>query len=256
MATIEMSVEQRGTGTPVVLLHAFPLSSALLDALGDLPGYRLVLPDLRGFGSTPLGGDPPALASMADDVVALLDRLELGRVVVGGVSMGGYVTMELMRRAPDRLAGVVLIDTKAGADTAQARAGRVAMAQAVLDVGRSALDPMMTALLGPTTREQRPDVVARVAQWLDEVDPSAVAWAQRAMAERPDSHATLSGSGLPGAVLVGDEDALSPPADAQAMAHALGCSVRVVPGAGHLAVTENPDEARTQLVAALDELVG
>ena len=255
MAIIETAVEQRGTGTPVVLLHAFPLSSALFDALGELPGYRLVLPDLRGFGATALGDDAPALGSMADDVVALLDRLELDRVVVGGVSMGGYVTMVLMRRAPGRLAGVVLIDTKASADSPEARAGGVAMAEAVVEVGRSALDPMASALLGATTLEQRPEVVAQVSAWLDEADPHAIAWAQRAMAERPDSNATLSGAGIPGAVLVGDEDALAPQAEARAMAQALGCGTRVVPDAGHLAVTENPTEARAQLLAALDELV-
>jgi pimeloyl-ACP methyl ester carboxylesterase len=255
MSTQSMAVTERGSGRPVVLLHAFPLSSALFDALGALPGYRLLTPDLRGFGSTPLGDDPPSLARMADDVVALLDRENLSRAVVGGVSMGGYVVMELVRRAPERLAGALLVDTKADADTEEAAAGRHTMAEAVLADGRSVLDPMVDALLGTTTRASRPDVVDRVVGWLDQAAPGSVAWAQRAMAARPDSLTTLSTTEVPVGVVVGDEDTLSPPEAASRMADAAGAVVHLVPRAGHLAVTENPTAARRTLLEALDGLI-
>lgn len=252
MSAIELSYREIGSGIPVVLLHAFPLSSALFDALGELPGYRLVLPDLRGFGASPLGGDEPSLAAMADDVVALLDRMDLATAVVGGVSMGGYVTMELMRQAPQRLGGVVLIDTKAQADQPAARDGRLVMARDVLTEGRAVLEPMIHLLLGETSRSSRPGVVSTVSAWLDDADPRSVAWAQRAMAARPESFATLADASLPGAVVVGEEDWLSPPAQAWAMAERLGTEPHVVPGTGHLAVVEDPSLARSSLVQALD----
>lgn len=254
MTTQPMAVTERGSGRPLVLLHAFPLSSALFDALGDLPGYRVLTPDLRGFGSTPLGDDDPSLTRMADDVVALLDRETMPRAVVGGVSMGGYVVMELLRRAPERLAGALLIDTKADADTEEAAAGRHAMAEAVLADGRPVLDPMVGALLGTTTRASRPDVVDRVVGWLDQAAPGSVAWAQRAMAGRPDSRITLSTTDVPVGVVVGDEDTLSPPDAARRMADAAGTEVHLVPHAGHLAVTENPAAARRAVLAALEGL--
>lgn len=254
MSMLELAFTESGQGRPVVLLHAFPLHSGLFAEILPLPGYRVVTPDLRGFGSSPLGADEPSMAAMAGDVLALLDRLDLSTPIVGGVSMGGYVTMELLRQAPQRLAGVLLVDTKAGDDTEAARRGRWAMADAVLVDGRRALDPMMQVLLGATSASTRPDVVATVSGWLDDADPAAVAWAQRAMATRPDSHATLASSGVPGAVVVGSEDVLSPRADAEAMAAALSASVHVVPDAGHLAVVENPTAARQAVLAALESL--
>jgi pimeloyl-ACP methyl ester carboxylesterase len=252
MSTVPMADRQRGEGVPVVLLHAFPLSSALFDQLGELPGYRLITPDLRGFGATPQGDDAPSLVRMADDVLALMDRLDLATAVVGGVSMGGYVVMELLRRAPERLSGALLVDTKADPDTDEAAAGRHAMAEAVLTRGRPVLDPMVEALLGVTTRTSRRDVVDRVVGWLDDAAPTAVAWAQRAMAGRPESFSTLATTPVPIAVVVGDEDTLSPPEAARRMADAAGTTALLVPGAGHLAVTENPAAARAALLTALD----
>lgn len=255
---IPLAYTEVGRGRPLVLLHAFPLSSALFGPLLDagIAGehWQVITPDLRGFGDSPLGDDEPSLAAMAADVVALLDHLRIETAVVGGVSMGGYVTMELLRAAPERVDGVLLIDTKAGADTEQARTGRLAMAQAVHEQGRGVLDPMLDGLLGATSRAERADVVALVSGWLDAADPAAVAWAQRAMAARPDSHRTLAESGVPGAVIVGGEDTLSPLAEATTMAQELGTAPRVVPAAGHLAVLEQPGPAAAAVRAALADL--
>ena len=256
MGVVDLSVRESGSGPALVLLHAFPLHAGLFVGLrARLPDRRVVTPDLRGFGSSPLGDDPPSLGAMADDVLAVLDRLGLDRVVVGGVSMGGYVTLELLRRHPDRLAGAVLVDTRAGADTPTARDARLAAAATVLAQGTGALVPMVDALLGPTSRRTRPEVVATVAGWMAEADPDAVAWAQRAMAARPSSVDMLARTGVPLAVVVGEEDTLSPPAEAAEMARAQpGTPVLLVPGCGHLAVLEDPAAAAEAVRAALAHL--
>lgn len=256
MGVVDLAVRESGSGPALVLLHAFPLHAGLFDAVrAALPDRRLVTPDLRGFGASPRGEDAPDLAAMADDVAAVLDRLGLDRVLVGGVSMGGYVTMELLRRHPDRVQGALLVDTKASADTDAAREGRLAAADAVLAQGPGVLAAMLPALLGDTTRRSRPDVVATVSGWLADADPQAVAWAQRAMAGRPASFETLAAARVPLAVVVGEEDTLSPPAEAQAMARVRpGTPVLVVPGCGHLAVLEAPDAAAEALRAALTHL--
>jgi pimeloyl-ACP methyl ester carboxylesterase len=125
----------------------------------------------------------------------------------------------------------------------------------VLAQGTAALQPMLTALLGETTRRDRPAVVATVEAWLQDADPAAVAWAQQAMAGRTESFTTLRRAPVPVAVVVGEEDTLSPPAAARAMADAAaGSTVHVVPRCGHLAVLEQPDAAAVALRAALATL--
>src|SRR2546423_12564964 len=111
---VDLYVRASGTGVPLVLLPAFPLNSAMWlaqrEALSDI--CRVITPDFRGFGGSPLGVDEPSLDAFADDVARLLDARELDRVVLGGLSMGGYVAMAFVRRHPDRLRGLVLADTK------------------------------------------------------------------------------------------------------------------------------------------------
>ena len=255
---VELAVSETGTGPAVVLLHAFPLSSAMWreqrEALGDR--YRVVTPDTRGFGGSPLGDDEPSLDRCADDVVALLDRLDLDRVVLGGLSMGGYVAMSLLRRHGDRVRALVLADTKAGADPDAGRANRHRIADAVERDGSSVLvAEVLPALLGATTTAQRPEVTGRVRALVQSAPPAAAAWAQRAMAARPDSLDVLAATDVPALVVVGDEDALSPVADARAMADALPQGRLVVlEGAGHLSAVEVPDAFAGAVGAFLDEL--
>ena len=257
--SIELAFRERGSGTPMVLLHAFPLWSAVFDAqLDGLAGQaRIIAPDLRGFGASPgPGSDEPSLDLMADDVVALLDRLDVDRCCLGGMSMGGYVAMAVRRRHPDRVGSLVLIDTKAAADDPAARENRERIARAVLDNGARALRPMIDTLLGETTRASRPDVVATVTGWLDAARPEAVAWAQRAMAARPASFDVLGSADLPAFVLVGEEDAVTPHDQAMAVADAFPrpTPVYVIPGAGHLSSVENPDSVTDALRDVLARL--
>jgi len=172
--------------------------------------------------------------------------------------MGGYVSMAFCRRYADRVAGLALIDTKATADPAAAADGRRAMAAAMVegDTTQPLLDNVFPKLLGATTMRDRPDVVQRVRDWVAGADPKAAAYAQRAMAARPDSVETLAALTVPSLVVVGEEDVLSPPTDAAVMASALpGAVVVEIPGVGHLTPVEAPHyvaEALSELVQRVD----
>lgn len=240
--SVPLHHEQAGEGLPLVLLHAFPLSSAMWSPGLLTDRCRVIAPDQRGFGASPLGDDEPDLDRCADDVVALLDRLGLDRVVLGGLSMGGYVAMALLRRHAERVRALVLADTKAAADPASARDNRLRVAAEVEQRGSAVLvEQVLPALLGETSTRTRPDVVARVRGLVEQAPPSAAAWAQRAMAARPASFDVLAGVDVPALVVVGDEDALSPVDDAREMADALPHGRLVVlEGAGHLTAVEDP----------------
>jgi pimeloyl-ACP methyl ester carboxylesterase len=258
---MELAYREAGTGPPLVLLHAFPLSSAMwLDQRDGLSAVaRVITPDQRGFGGTPLGDDPPSLEVAADDVAELLDRLDLGQVVIAGLSMGGYLAMALLRRHPERIKALVLADTKANADAEAARANRERIAAAVEsdDASTVLIDEVLPSLLGSTTVASRPLVSGRVRGLVQAAPPAAVAWAQRAMAARPDSFDLLRGFDRPALVIVGAEDALAPPSDAQAMADALPQGRLVlVPEAGHLTAVETPESFNAAVAGFLAELPG
>lgn len=240
-----IAYRESGSGPAVVLLHAFPLSAGMWhgqhNALGGV--CRLITPDLRGFGRSVRGAAEPSVDVMADDVAELLDHLGLDTVLIGGLSMGGYVTMAFLRRYPQRVTAIVLADTKAGADADPARATRERIATAMVTGGDTAAlaEELLPALLGETTRQARDQVVAWVRSAIRSADPYSIAWAQRAMAARPDSYDTLLSFGKPALVIVGTEDVLTTPAEAEAIAGALADSQLVrIPEAGHLSALEDP----------------
>ena len=249
------------TGPPLVLLHAFPLSSGMWSAqAGALGGRtRVVTPDQRGFGRSRLGGDEPSLDHAADDLAALLDRLGLEDVVLGGLSMGGYVAMAFLRRHPRRVRALLLADTKASADAEAARDKRLAMADRLERDGtpQALLDDVLPGLTGATTAADRPAVVTRVRQLASRAAPAAAAWAQRAMATRPDSLATLREVRVPALVVRGDEDGLSSQDDVEAMVAALPDGrLAVLAGSGHLSAMEVPDAFTAVLADFLAEVSG
>ncbi|WP_460395754.1 alpha/beta fold hydrolase [Actinophytocola sediminis] len=226
---------------PVVLLHAFPLDSRMWDGLRPALGSRLVTPDLPGFGGAP-APVAPSLAAAAAAVLASLDERGVSRAVFGGCSMGGYVALAVLRAAPARVSGLVLVNTKASADSARARENRFAMAERIDAEGTGWLpDAMRTGLLGATTLAHRPAVEARVRSLIAAQPAAAVAWAQRAMADRPDSVELLAGSGVPALIVRGVEDTMIPAEEAEVMASALAGSTSVeLAGVGHLAPLEDP----------------
>jgi 3-oxoadipate enol-lactonase len=240
-------VLEAGGGWPVVLLHAFPLGADMwrpqLEAVPD--GWRFIAPDLPGFGGEdPVASADASMDAYADDVVALLDALEVERAVIGGLSMGGYVTFALFRRAPERFSGVLLADTRTSADTPEGRTARRAMSELVQSRGPSAVaDQMMAKLLGPTTRASRPHVEPEVRRLIATNSVRGIDDAIHAMMGRPDSSDLMQRISVPTLVIVGEEDALTPVAESESIHDAIDRSHLVVLAeAGHLSNLEVPEE--------------
>ena len=229
---------------PLVLLHAFPLDARMWAlTISAMPGVPVLTIDAPGFGaSPPLEG---GLEEYADAVAGTLAAAGVTRAVVAGLSMGGYTLLALVERRPGLLAGVGLLDTKASVDPPQGRVNRLQMAEAALgEQGAQVVAPMIDTLLGQIPPEE---VRTEVSRWLTQAPPSAIAWAQRAMAARPDRLAALRQLDVPALVLRGAQDATAGLADHQAMATALGTDVVEVDGAGHLSAVESPHQVATAL---------
>ena len=242
-----------GAGPPVVLLHAFPLDGRMwapqVEALAG--SYQLIVPDLRGFGAAKEQAvEEAGMDLLADDVARLLDDRGLDRVVLGGLSLGGYVALAFVRRHADRLGGLLLLDTKASADTEPARADRLRMAERVLAEGTGFLpEAMLPRLLGKTSLEERPELVERVAALIRGQDPRAVAGAQRGMAARPDATDVLAGVAVPTLVVAGEEDAIIGPEVGRELAAAIpDARFLLVERAGHLANLEQPEVVNEALL--------
>ncbi|MHA6800956.1 alpha/beta fold hydrolase [Bounagaea algeriensis] len=249
-----MHYVESGVGRPLVLLHAFPIDSRMWNgARARLEQQaRVITPDQRGMGQSPLvdartpdtSADDPGLPTVAADVLALLDDLGLDRVMLGGCSMGGYAAMAVLRAAPERVNGLLLVDTKAAADAEQARANRLSVAERAESEGVDGwlAGDMLPNLLGTTTHETRSAVVERARAIIDSQAGAGVAWAQRAMAARPDNTELLRSYTGPVLVVSGAEDAITPPEDAAALAEQLPSGeFHSVPGTGHLSPLEDPD---------------
>jgi pimeloyl-ACP methyl ester carboxylesterase len=243
---------------PVVLLHAFPLSSAMWQhQVAHLRSrHRVIAPDLRGFGRSevPDRRDRYSVDGWADDVAGLIGQLGLGRVVLGGLSMGGYVCFAFVRRHAEKLAGLILADTRAGPD-AEAVRDRRADQQRLLEQATNPSelgDRLLGPLVGPTST-RRGQTLAVAATLLSGNRAPGVIGALEAMKNRPDSSSDLSGITVPTLVIVGDQDQPSPPEVAEEMAGAIpGGRVVVIPDAGHLSNIENP----TAFNQALDDFLG
>ncbi len=215
------------------------------------------MPQFRGFDcSTPDGADVRSVDDYAGDVADLMQTLELERAVIGGLSLGGYVAFALYRQAPTLFQALVLADTRAEADSAEARANRTRLIDVVRTHGVAAVaDEMVPALLGATTRATRPDLVERVRALILGNPPSAVEGALTAMMARPDSTPLLPSITVPTLVLVGEEDVLTPPALSTAMVSLLpGAELIGLPQAGHLASLEQPDAFNAGLLSFLERL--
>jgi pimeloyl-ACP methyl ester carboxylesterase len=252
---VAIEYDARGEGPAILLLHAFPLGlfqwDAQVEALSST--HRVVRFDARGFGGSSAEDGPLTMERIADDGAFLLDHLGIDRAVVGGCSMGGYAAFAFVRRHPQRLAGLVLQDTRAGADTAEAKANRAALAARVLAEGASAAaEAFLPKLVGETTHRERPDLVAGLRERILATPAQAVANALHGLAARADSRETLPTIAVPTLVLVGAEDALTPPPEAATMAAAIPrARLDVVPGAGHLANLESPVAVNAALRAFL-----
>jgi pimeloyl-ACP methyl ester carboxylesterase len=240
-----------GAGTPLVLLHAFPLDGRMWAPQVE------ALPDLRGFGAArDQAVEEAGMDLLADDVARLLDDRGLDRVVLGGLSLGGYVALALLRRHADRVSGLVLLDTKAAADGDQARSDRLAMVERLEAEGAGFVpEVMLPKLLGKTSREHQPELVDKVAALIREQAPEAIAGAQRGMAARPDTTDVLASIQVPTLVITGEEDAVTGPEVGRDLAAAIpGARFLLVEEAGHLSNLEQPEIVNEALLDFLAPL--
>lgn len=257
---MRLAFTDRGAGPVVVLLHGFPLNRSMWDnQIQALEGScRVIAPDLRGHGESQAPDGVYTMESMADDVVELLDGLEVKEpVVLGGHSMGGYVALALALKYPDRARGLMLVDTRSGADSAEAAEKREASAKAILEAGTasSVVEGLVAPLFAEATLKENRDLVERFRALMLETPAAGVIGALRGMAVRPDQTGRLGEIQVPSLVIVGEHDALTPPDGARRMADALPSSqFEIIPGAGHLAPNENPEAVNAAILKFLSGL--
>ena len=242
---VELAVDVRGEGVPVLFVHGFPFDRTVWrHQLAALARVRRIALDLRGVGGSgaPPASDGYALARYADDLVAVLDHVGVRDAVLCGLSMGGYVIFELLRRHPERVKALILADTKVEPDSADAKRGRDELAALAEREGPDAvIERLLPRLLAPTTHAAQPEVVAQVREMARRWSVPGLVGALRTLRDRPDSTDTLRGVHVPALVLVGSEDAIATPAAARSMAQLVpGAEYHVVPAAGHLAPLEQP----------------
>jgi len=247
--------DDRGKGPATVLLHPFPFSRTIWAGVADaLAAHRRVITvDARGFGASPFTG-PFAIADLADDLAALLDRLDIARATVLGMSMGGYAALAFAARHRDRLSALVLADTRAAADSAEARAGR-ATALATLDtVGPAGyLAASLPRLLSP---HALPALIAHVRSRAETRAASLRAGIE-ALRDRPDRSGELGAIACPTLVVCGVEDQVTPPAEMKQISSAIA-GARFVPiaDAGHLSHLEAPGAFLQAVTSFLDAPAG
>ena len=236
-----------GDGPAVVLLHPFPVHHEfwmpVVNALAA--SYRLVLPDLRGHGASGPGQGPATMQKHADDIAHVMDAAGIQRAPLAGASIGGYALFEFWRRHRERVTGLALMNTKASADGAEARAVRLKAADDVLEQGTEPFFlGQVQKVLCRSTRESRPDLVEGALRMMRKTPPASVAAVQRGMAERPDSMETLKTITVPVLLVTGDEDEITGVKEAELMRQNIaGSELRVISKAGHYSPWERPQEA-------------
>ena len=244
-----------GLGEPLLLLHAFPLNGTMFEmqmhAFSE--GRRVITPDYPGFGRSPRTPAQPDVRYYAEAVRRLLNRLGLERVVLGGISMGGYIAFGCLRLFPERISGLVLANTRPEPDSEEMRENRNDMARRVAEEGVEVLiELQMGRLLAPETLKNNEEVVQKVRTMILDSSPSGAVAALGAMRDRPDSTPLLASIEVPTLVIGGEEDEISSPEVMGAMAEKIPNSRHVtLPRAGHLSNLENPEG----FAAALEEFL-
>jgi pimeloyl-ACP methyl ester carboxylesterase len=248
----EIGYEEAGHGTPLVLLHGFPLDARIWakqrEALASK--FRVITPDLRGFGKS-ASGATFSLEDLADDVHALLAELKALPAILGGLSMGGYVSLAYVKKHPADLRGLILIDTKAEGDTPEGKQAREKMIQLVREEGSSAVaEQMMPKMLAPDAEKARPGVARELRQIMENCPPLTIEHALSAMRDRPDHSSNLPSIAAPTLIIVGEHDAITPPKVAEAMHSAIPKSkLEVIKGAGHMSPMEQPEQVNRAIAS-------
>ena len=254
----DMAYEERGSGLPLLLVHGFPLNRQMWQPqMEDISDARLVAPDLRGHGeSDPVPG-PYLMETLAEDCHLLLESRGVQEpAVVCGLSMGGYVALAYYRRHPDRVAGLVLAATRAGADSPEGKQNRDKMAHLAQDQGVQAIvDSMLPKMLAPKAYAEQPDLVDRIREIMEQTSVAGCIGALLGMKDRPDSIALLPEIRVPALIVHGTDDQIIPFAEAETMHNAIPeSSLRLLPDAGHLLNMEQPDLFNQALRNFLDSI--
>ena len=256
--SVPVAFGEYGGGEPVVLLHAFPLNGKMWEpqAKALSGGHRVIAPDYPGFGRSPYPPAQPDVRFYAERIRELLDKLELERVVLGGLSMGGYVAFACLRLFPERVSGLVLANTRPDTDSEEVRESRKDMACRVAEEGVGVLiELQMERLLSPATLQNEPMVVEQVKSMILESSPDGVVGALGAMRDRPDSTSLLPEIEVPTLVIGGADDAISSPEIMAEMAGEIPNSEHhVLSGAGHLSNIEAPGEFNAAFEGFLKKL--
>ena len=248
---VSLAVEDRGEGPAILFVHGYPLDRTIWrDQIDSLEGYRRIAPDLRGMGQSDAPDLGYGMGIYADDLAALLDALGVNEVVLCGLSMGGYVIFEFLRRWRHRVRALILMATRAEADSTEGRRARDAAAATARDGGAGAVGgAMLPKMLAPGSEERAPELVDRVRRMMAATPVAGMIGALAAMRDRHDSTGLLPTlAGLPTLVLVGEEDVLAPPDAARRMATLIpGARLVVIPGTGHLPPVERPSETTAEI---------
>jgi len=254
---ITVNYRDQGQGTPLVFIHAFPLSQAMwqpqVDALRE--SYRIITLDLRGHGESDTVLWNFTLDDYAADVIGLLDHLGIDKAVFIGLSMGGYTVWSLCRHFMERIHALVLADTRAQADSPEGKAGRLTMAQTAFQNGTEAIaDLMIPKLLASSTIQRRPEMVEKIRRIILQNTPAGIVVDLMAMASRPDSTDLLPLITRPTLVIVGEEDVATPVGESRYIADRIpGATLVTIPGAGHLSNYEQPEAFNRALCSFLNE---
>jgi 3-oxoadipate enol-lactonase len=255
---INIHYREEGEGLPLVFIHAFALNQTMWQAqVAALKNqYRCITLDLRGFGHSDVVAGTTLMSQMASDVRELMKALEIDKAVLVGLSMGGYVALSFYRYFPEVVRALVLADTRATADAEEARTNRLLSAEKAVREGAAAIaDETTPKLLGDTTINTNPDLVKLVHAIQAANSPEGIAAAQRGMAVRADSTELLSQINCPVLIIVGSEDKLTPPREAEVIHQGIPNSqLRVIENAGHLSNLETPDEFNQALAEFLESL--
>lgn len=243
---IEMTYDEAGCGRAVVLLHGYPFDRSMWRAQMEFLGandWRVIAPDLRGLGQTRTSSEVTTMEEMARDVAALMDKLNIDRAVICGLSMGGYVAFEFAHLFPTRVLGLMLAGTRAPADNDQEKLAREQQAQKIMNEGMSGIaDATLAKLLAPKTLSEKPKVVAQVREMILRADPQGAAAAQRGMAVRRDYSEDLAQINVPTLIIVGREDPIRPVADAEFMHRLIRNSrLEIIEDAAHMTNMEQPE---------------
>ncbi len=243
----------------LVLIHGFPLTARMWEPQLELAdhGWRVIVPQLRGFDGPPADAVATSVDDYAGDVIDLLDALHIEQAVIGGLSMGGYITFAVFRHAARYFRGMILADTRAQADTPEGIEGRQRMIQLVREKGAAAAaDEMLPRLIGASTRASRPDVEQAIRNLILSNSTETIAGAIIALMTRPDATPLLPTIHCPALVVVGDEDVITPPAASEEIAAGIaGAELAIIPGAGHMSNMEQPAAFNRALARFLDHRV-